>query len=81
MSFDPRLLDRILVCTKCRSSLVRDGETLVCVTPDCRMQFAIMHDIPNMLMEEAVTVPVADWSAVMERAGRDSVSGNRPIST
>ena len=32
MSFDPRLLDKILVCTKCRSSLVRDGESLVCVT-------------------------------------------------
>ena len=77
MSFDPQLLDKILVCTKCRSSLVRDGDALVCVTPDCRMQFAIRHEIPNMLVEEAVAVPIDDWSPLMKRAGRDPVSGLR----
>lgn len=77
MSFDPKLLDKILVCTKCRSPLVRDGDALVCVIPDCRMRFAILHEIPNMLMEEASAVPVADWSAAMERSGRDTTTGAR----
>jgi uncharacterized protein YbaR (Trm112 family) len=77
MSFDPKLLDRILVCTKCRSSLVRDGDGLVCVTPDCRMRFAILHEIPNMLMEEAVEVSHADWASTMQRSGRDPATGTR----
>ena len=78
MSFDPLLLDKILVCTKCRSSLVRDGDALVCVTPECRMSFAIRHEIPNMLVEEAVVLPADDWGPRMQRAGRDPVSGARP---
>jgi uncharacterized protein YbaR (Trm112 family) len=75
MSFDPKLLDRILVCTKCRSPLVRDGDGLVCVTADCRLKFSILHEIPNMLIEDAVAVPADTWAPVMERAGRDSVTG------
>jgi len=77
MSFDPKLLDKMLVCTKCRSPMVRDGEALVCVTPECRMRFAILHEIPNMLMEEAAAAPVAEWSAAMQRSGRDPASGAR----
>ena len=78
MSFDPLLLDKILVCTKCRSLLVRDGDALLCVTPDCRMRFAIRHEIPNMLVEEAVVLADDDWSPLMQRAGRDPVRGTRP---
>ena len=78
MSFDPKLLDKMLVCTKCRSPMVRDGESLVCVTPECRMRFAILHEIPNMLMEEAAAAPVAEWSATMQRSGRDPANGARP---
>jgi uncharacterized protein YbaR (Trm112 family) len=78
MSFDPLLLDKILVCTKCRSPLVRDGDALVCVTPACRLSFAIRHEIPNMLVEEAVALPADDWGPLMQRAGRDPVSGTRP---
>jgi uncharacterized protein YbaR (Trm112 family) len=78
MSFDPLLLERILVCTKCRSSLVRDGDALVCVAPDCRLQFSIRHEIPNMLVEEAVAVSAEAWAPLMQRAGRDPVSGAQP---
>lgn len=77
MSFDPKLLDTILVCTRCRSPLVRDGDVLLCVMADCRMQFAILHEIPNMLMEEATAASAADWSAAMQRAGRDPANGAR----
>lgn len=77
MPFDSRLLDTILVCTKCRSPLVRDGDALVCITADCRMRFAILHEIPNMLAEEAAPLPVAEWGPTMERAGRDPLTGAR----
>ena len=78
MSFDAKLLDRILVCTKCRSPLVREGDALVCVTSDCRLQFAVIHEIPNMLLEDAVALSPEGWSQVMQRAGREPASGARP---
>ncbi len=79
MSFDPKLLEKILVCTKCRSPLVRDGDALVCVTSDCRLRFAILHEIPNMLVEDAVPVPVDEWAPLMRRAGRDPATGMKSI--
>jgi uncharacterized protein YbaR (Trm112 family) len=75
MTFDPKLLNEILVCTKCRSPLVRDGDALVCVTADCRLRFAILHEIPNMLVEDALPVPVDEWAPVMRRSGRDPETG------
>lgn len=79
MSFDSKLLDKILVCTKCHSPLVRDGDALICVTADCRLRFAILHEIPNMLVEDAVPVPVDEWAPVMQRAGRDPATGLRTV--
>lgn len=77
MSFDAKLLDGILVCTKCRFPLVRDADVLVCVGPECRLQFSIRDEIPNMLLEDAVALPPAEWAPVMQRAGRDPTSGER----
>ena len=45
MSFDLKLLDGILVCTKCRSALVREGDQLVCVGPGCRLTFTVRDEI------------------------------------
>lgn len=78
MSFDVKLLDGLLVCTKCRSALVRDGDHLICVKPDCRIQFSIRDEIPNMLLEDSMVVPVDDWGMIMERSGRSSVTGTKP---
>lgn len=75
MSFDAKLLDGLLVCTKCRSALVRDGDNLVCVKPECRTQFSIRDEIPNMLLEDASVAATGDWGTAMQRAGRDSASG------
>ena len=69
MSFDLKLLEKTLVCTKCRGRMVRDGDALVCVGPECRLQYAILHEIPNMLLEEAVAAPVEDWTVAMQRTG------------
>ena len=79
MSFDPKLLDSILVCTKCRAPLVREGDTLVCVTPECRMRFNIENEIPNMLLEDATPVVQSEWGPLMQRAGRDPATGARAV--
>jgi uncharacterized protein YbaR (Trm112 family) len=75
MSFDHKLLDAILVCTKCRSHLVRCSNTLVCTSPECRLTYAIVHEIPNMLLEEARPATPEDWSQSMQQAGRQVAGG------
>jgi len=47
----------ILVCPQCRGELVYDraAERLICNR--CRLIYAIVDDIPNMLIEEAERIP------------------------
>ncbi|MFN0055069.1 MAG: Trm112 family protein [Planctomycetales bacterium] len=71
MPFDLTLLESMLVCTKCRGRLIRDADVLICVGPECRTQFAIRDEIPNMLLEDAAAAATDAWSAAMQRAGRD----------
>lgn len=71
MSFDPALLLNWLRCSKSKSPLVRDGDSLVCTDPACRLRFAINEDIPNMLVEEAVEVPSAEWSTIIAKSTTD----------
>ena len=72
MSFDPRLLEGILVCPRSKSPLVREGEALVSVDPACRLRYEIKDGIPNMLMEEATEMSVDLWGKVMRRHGRSA---------
>lgn len=75
MSFDPKILDGLLQCTRSASRLMHHGNGLVCVDPQCRLQFAIRDDIPVMLVDEAQQVPLADWSQIMVQHGRDAQTG------
>jgi uncharacterized protein YbaR (Trm112 family) len=81
MSFDVSLLEGMLVCTKCRSALVRDGDNLVCAKPDCRRQFALRDEIPNMLVEDSQVLEQDAWSATMRRSGRDATTGAKAASS
>ena len=67
MSFDPRLLDGILVCPRSKSALLRDGEALVSIDPNCRLRYEIKDGIPNMLLEEATEMPLEAWTELMQR--------------
>lgn len=77
MSFDLSLLEGMLVCTKCRSPLVRDGDNLICVKPECRRQFALRDEIPNMLVEDSQALDQPAWAETMRRSGRDALTGAR----
>ena len=72
MSFDPRLLDGILVCPRSKSPLVRDADALISVDPACRLRYEIKDGIPNMLIEEATEMIPEAWVEVMRRHGRNS---------
>jgi uncharacterized protein YbaR (Trm112 family) len=50
----PELL-AILRCPKCKGGLVADPTELSCHT--CGLAYAVQNGIPNMLIEEARTLP------------------------
>jgi uncharacterized protein len=67
MRFAFETVKDVLRCPKCRSELVEDGETLISADPDCRLRFAIRDGIPIMLADEAIELPMDEWSAAMQR--------------
>jgi uncharacterized protein YbaR (Trm112 family) len=56
MPVDPQLLE-VLACPMCKTevTLTPDGTGLVCHS--CRRRYAIVDDIPIMLVEEATVLP------------------------
>jgi len=75
MSFDAKLLESVLICPRSKGPLIQDGESLVSADPTCRLRFSIAEGIPNMLVEEATELSAEEWSAIMQRHGRDGASG------
>ena len=67
MTFCFNTLKEVLLCPKSRSKLILEEGSLVCVDPECRLQFQIRDEIPIMLIEEATELPVKDWEAVMRK--------------
>ena len=60
-----------LVCPKCHSDLVMDGNALVCTSADERLKYPILEDIPRLLVDEAEELSPEAWQAAMQRAGRN----------
>lgn len=75
MSFDAKLLETVLVCPKSKVALVQEGDSLISTDPTCRLRYAIADGIPNMLVEEATQLSAEEWSAIMQRQGRDWTTG------
>lgn len=49
---DKELLD-ILACPKCKTSVILDGDKIVCTNKECGLRYPVREDIPVMLIEEA----------------------------
>lgn len=65
----------LIRCPRCKSVLVRDGDWLVSIDPECRLKYEIKDQIPVMIPEEAVELTVEEWGAIMERNGRNRATG------
>jgi uncharacterized protein len=70
MTFNFEKSRSYLVCPKCHSDLVQDGESLVCTNPEVRLKYPILDDIPRLLADEAEELTAEAWAAAMQRAGR-----------
>jgi uncharacterized protein YbaR (Trm112 family) len=64
------LLD-ILCCPETKADLVLDGESLVSVDKNTRRRYKIKDDIPIMLIEESEQLSLEEWTAIMQKHGKD----------
>lgn len=69
--FDYDAVKDILRCPNSLTPVVLDGESLVCIDPECRLQYSILDGIPNMLVEDATEVPLDAWRELMSRHDLD----------
>ena len=65
----------LLRCPKTRAELVYTGDALVSCDPDARLRYPIVDGFPVLLIDEATTLPQAEWSSVMRSGHRDPVTG------
>jgi uncharacterized protein YbaR (Trm112 family) len=72
MTFDFEKSRSYLVCPKCHSDLVLDGDALVCTDPEVRLRYPILEGIPRLLIDEAEELSPEAWQAVMHRAAKQS---------
>ena len=75
MPFDYEKVKNILACPRCKSSLVHDGDSLVCVNPEAMYSYPIVDDIPRLLPDEATQLSAEQWGEAMFRHGRDRSTG------
>ena len=75
MAFDFNSVRGILICPKTRCDLVFDDGGLVCVSPEVRLRYPVLEDIPRMLVEEAEQLSLERWADVMRRHNRDPQTG------
>ncbi len=67
MSIDLQPYAQLLVCPACRSKLVVDGRSFLCVSKSCRLRYEVKDDIPVMLSDEAKSVAPDEWAAIVQR--------------
>ncbi len=49
---DKELLN-ILACPACKADVKLEGESIICINPECGLKYPIKNGIPVMLIEEA----------------------------
>lgn len=75
MRFNPERAVQLLICPQSHAALVYDGQCLVSTDPESRLRYTIRDEIPVMLVDEAETVPLDEWTDLMRRHGRDPATG------
>lgn len=66
MTFDLKTHEAMLLCPKCRATLVQDGESLVCTNPDVRLRYPILEGIPRLIVDEATELTMEEWKKAVK---------------
>lgn len=58
-------------CPASGAKLVLAEDALVSTDPEQRLRYAIVNGIPNLIIDDAESMPLADWQTVMQQSGYD----------
>ena len=75
MPFDFDAVKAFLRCPQSRAELVFEGDALVSTSPEARLKYPVRDGIPILLIDDAEQLPPEEWSAIMEKQGRDGATG------
>ncbi len=75
MAIDPRLLE-ILACPEDHGALLYFSADNTLYNPRLKRSYAVIDDIPVMLVEEAKTVDDAEHQQLMKRAAAEGIKQN-----
>ena len=54
-----------ILCPQSKARLIQHGEQLVSLDPACRLAYAIVDNIPCMIVEQATQLSVDDWKRIV----------------
>lgn len=63
-----------LVCPQCRSGVIHIPDAFVCSSRSCRLSYPIVDEIPRFLVDDARSLTLEEWSAVVNRRNGQSSS-------
>jgi uncharacterized protein YbaR (Trm112 family) len=75
MPFDFAAVKSFLRCPQSKAELVLEDDALVSTSPDARLKYPVRDGIPILLIDDAEQLPPGEWSAIMEKHGRDTATG------
>ncbi len=73
MALDPLLLE-ILACPEDKGPLFYLADEDVLYNPRLKRRYAIRDDIPDMIIDEAETVPDTEHERIMARVGAEGIA-------
>lgn len=73
--FNFAAVENYIRCPASGAELVLAEDALVSTDPEQRLRYAIVNGIPNLIVDDAETMPLADWQTVMQQSGRDPQTG------
>lgn len=77
MTFDPERTLPLIVCPRSHAALVLDNGWLISTDPQTRLRYQIRDGIPVLLIDEADELSLEEWAQIMQRHGRDPLTGRQ----
>ncbi|WP_166819647.1 hypothetical protein [Thalassoroseus pseudoceratinae] len=73
--FNFAAVQELIQCPASGAALLTTGDALISTDPEQRLRYAIVNGIPNLIVEDAESMPLADWQDFMRQSHRDPESG------
>lgn len=72
--FSFEVVSELLRCPESGARFVYDGERLVSTDPETRLSYSVAHGIPNLLVQDAVTLDQETWQAIIDKSEATAAS-------